>query len=92
MSLFWKTIFVLLAVSSVTVLSSPSISRVTDKNGESLVPLVPQQSCYYESYSKRLACVCKNMDMSASLDLRIGYFVYNSGNEIRLEKLVIASN
>ena len=48
-----------------------------------LVPLVPQQSCYYESYNKRLACVCKSMDMDASLDLKLAYFAHTSGNEIR---------
>lgn len=60
--------------------SFPSFSSVEVDN---LIPLVPQQSCYYESFSKRLACVCKNLDMAASLDLRVGYFIYNSGNEIR---------
>ena len=82
----WKFTILSLLAMSVNVLTSPSISGNSDKNveiDETFVPLVPQQSCYYESFSKRLACVCKNMDMAASLDLRVGYFVYNSGNEIR---------
>ena len=86
----WKFTFLSLLALSANVLTSPSISGNSDKNGEideTFVPLVPQQSCYYESFSKRLACVCKNMDMAASLDLRVGYFVYNSGNEIRQESL-----
>ena len=52
-----------------------------------LTPLVPQQSCYYESYNKRLACVCKSMDMEASLDLKLAYFAYRSGNEIKFVKV-----
>ena len=90
MAFITKSTFVSLLVLTVSVVTStPSISGRSDKSVDKnenevvLVPLVPQQSCYYESYSKRLACVCKNMDMAASLDLRVGYFVYNSGNEIR---------
>jgi hypothetical protein len=64
--------------------SASSYSDVSDPgNRDRLVPLVPQQSCYYESYSKRLACVCKSMDQAASLDLKLAYFTYRSGNEIR---------
>ena len=54
-----------------------------DGRFEGLTKLVPQQSCYYEAFNKRLACICKNMDMEASLDLKIVYFVENTGNEIR---------
>lgn len=73
----------LLVLTAASVTSMPSYGGNGNSKDETLSPLVPQQSCYYESFSKRLACVCKNMDMAASLDLRIGYFVYNSGNEIR---------
>jgi len=52
-----------------------------------LTPLIQQQSCYYESYNKRLACVCKSMDMEASLDLKLAYFAYRSGNEIKFVKV-----
>jgi hypothetical protein len=62
---------------------SVSSYSVKGETGSKLVPLIPQQSCYYESYHKRLACVCKSMDMMASLDLKLAYFVYNSGNEIK---------
>ena len=74
---------VTLLVLTVGVTSLPSFSGNGNGDVDNVIPLVPQQSCYYESYSHRLACVCKNMDIAASLDLRVGYFIYNSGNEIR---------
>ena len=75
------TLLVFLTGLSESASSYSGYSDIADR--DRLVPLVPQQSCYYESYSKRLACVCKSMDMAASLDLKLAYFTYRSGNEIR---------
>ena len=74
--------FVLFLLIFLTEKSVSSYS-VNSETSNKLVPLLPQQSCYYESYHKRLACVCKSTDMMASLDLKLAYFVYNSGNEIK---------
>jgi hypothetical protein len=58
-----------LAVAAAGVTSMPNVSG-NGGDDNALVALVPQQSCYYEHFHNRLACVCKNMDMAASLDLR----------------------
>lgn len=81
----WTLIFLLVLSGTGSSESASSYSGRGERLESTgrLVPLVPQQSCYYESYNKRLACVCKSMDMDASLDLKLAYFAHTSGNEIR---------
>ena len=50
---------------------------------EGMVVMVPQQSCYYQTYNKRLTCKCNSTDTAAVLHLRMRYYVFDSGNEIR---------
>ena len=48
-----------------------------------LVQMIPQQSCYFQSYNNRLTCKCNSTDTSALLDLKMKYYVFDAGNEIR---------
>lgn len=39
-------------------------------------PLIPQQNCYFQSHNHRLNCQCDHADDSASLTLRMKYYVF----------------
>ena len=69
-----------LSSSSPTLPTSRS-RKLVDRTD--LVTLIPQQSCYYQGYNKRLTCNCNSTDTSAYLHLRMKYYVFNAGNEIR---------
>ena len=87
--------FILVIVVGLTGLTGSSVLGASFtglyERSVRLTPLIPQQSCYYESYNKRLACVCKSMDQEASLDLKLAYFAYRSGNEIRFVNVCVPS-
>ena len=57
--------FILVIVVGLTGLTGSSVLGASFtglyERSVRLTPLIPQQSCYYESYNKRLACVCKSM-------------------------------
>ncbi len=40
-----------------------------------LVTMIPQQSCYYQSFNKRLTCNCNSTDTAAHLHLKMKYYV-----------------
>ncbi len=40
-----------------------------------MVTMIPQQSCYYQSYNKRLTCVCNSTETAAYLNLKMMYYV-----------------
>ena len=48
-----------------------------------LSDMVPQESCYYQRYNQRLTCKCAKTDSAMRLNLRMKYYVFNQGNEIK---------
>ena len=48
-----------------------------------LAQLIPSQSCYYLSYSRVLNCNCNSTDTSATMDFELGYYIGQSGDDIR---------
>ena len=52
-----------------------------------LSDLVPQESCSYQRYNKRLTCKCAKMDSDVRLNLRMKYYVFNQGQHSIAEPL-----
>ncbi len=40
-----------------------------------MVTMIPQQSCYYQAWNKRLTCNCNSTDTAAFLHLKMKYYV-----------------
>jgi hypothetical protein len=69
----------LLAVAASFTASEAAIAS----DSSELSTLIPQQSCYYQQYNKRLTCKCAKTDSAVKLHLRMKYYVFNQGNEIK---------
>ena len=56
-----------------------SLAQAAISAGErrTLSDLVPQESCSYQRYNKRLTCKCAKMDSDVRLNLRMKYYVFN---------------
>ena len=52
-------------------------------DNRALAQLIPSQSCYYLSYSRVLNCNCNSTDTSATMDFELGYYIGQSGDDIR---------
>lgn len=77
------SLLLLLAASAFVIRpSSAEWPRLVERKGQ-LKALIMQQSCYYQEYNKRLTCKCQSTDTSAYLNLRMKYYVFRRGNEIR---------
>lgn len=72
---------VLWALAAVAAVAFPD--RPMRERKHQLTPLIMQQSCYYQEYNKRLTCKCEGWDTRAYLYLRMKYYVFKRGNEIR---------
>ena len=51
--------------------------------GRPLAQLIPRQSCSYQGYNKVLNCNCRDIDTSATMDFELGYYIGQSGDDIR---------
>ena len=80
-------LFLLLAHMALSSLAYPYIDDLDEgrlvERKDRLVKLIMQQSCWYQEYNKRLTCKCDSTDTQAKLYLRMKYYVFKRGNEIR---------
>ena len=75
-----------LLAALVAVIAAVSAVQAAISAGERERPLsnlVPQESCYYQRYNQRLTCKCAKTDSAVRLNLRMKYYVFNQGNEIK---------
>ena len=72
-----------LLLATVALLLHNLVQARINGDFQSLKKLIPSQSCYYQAYNKCLTCNCDNTETSATLDFELGYYVINSGDDIR---------
>ena len=70
-------------VAMIAAVSAVQAAISAGERERPLSDLVPQESCYYQRYNQRLTCKCAKTDSAVRLNLRMKYYVFNQGNEIK---------